>query len=60
MSDGSGNYAANTDCTVRANSALSVSALTFETETYFDYILIGANRFSGTSGPLLSHREEAK
>ena len=37
---------------MRANSALSVSALTFQTETYFDHLTIGGTCFSGTSGPM--------
>ena len=45
------NYGDDERCTFRAEAIISVSATTFDTEAYYDYITIGGTRYSGTSGP---------
>ena len=40
------------ECTVRAEAAVSVSAIEFVTEAGFDYIKLGDVHYSGRTGPL--------
>ena len=57
VTDGVGDHAANEHCVMMAAQPLFALASTgqfgtyFFTETYFDYVTIGGNRYSGTSGP---------
>ena len=52
VSDGWGAHANNEACVVRANVGLYVTATEFATETYFDFIELNGERFSGTNGPI--------
>ena len=52
VTDGVGNHGNYERCTIRglAPQGLYVSTTFFETETYWDYITIGGQRYSGTTG----------
>jgi hypothetical protein len=52
VTDGSGDYNNNEQCTVRAEVAMLVSAQAgFSTESWFDWVTLGGTQYSGTSGP---------
>ena len=51
FTDGVGNHANNERCTVRATQSLYATATYFQTETYYDFILMSGTRYSGTAGP---------
>ena len=50
VTDGTGNYAAGELCIFRAQQPMRISSTEFNTETYFDHIMIGNSRLSGTTG----------
>ena len=51
VTDGAGNHGNDEQCTVRANQQVYVAATYFATESFFDYIIIGTTRYSGSQGP---------
>jgi hypothetical protein len=51
VTDGPGNYGNFERCSMRAETAVSVSASAFDVESRWDYITIGSTRYSGASGP---------
>ena len=50
VTDGAGNYANNEMCIFRAQQPMYISSTEFSTEPFFDYIMIGNSRLSGTTG----------
>merc|ERR1719482_1149771 len=51
VTTGGGQYTNNERCAVRANAPFLVSATTFATERYYDYLTIGGRTYSGSAGP---------
>ena len=49
--DGSGNHGNNERCTIAVNAAGTLTATSFSTESGYDYVTIGGQRFSGSTGP---------
>lgn len=53
VTDGPGNHESRESCVVTATTTLYATATTFETEAYYDYIMMGGTRFSGlNTGPV--------
>ena len=52
ITDGPGNYGNAERCEVRAEGAMFLNVAAFNTESNFDYITIGTDRYSGTVGPV--------
>ena len=52
ITDGPGNYGNDERCEVRAEGAMFLNVAAFNTESNFDYITIGTDRYSGTVGPV--------
>ena len=51
ITDGSGPYANNENCAIRAEVAMSITATEFATESCCDRFTVGATAYSGTTGP---------
>ena len=51
MTDGVGHHGNNEACTVEVLQTGLLSATEFQTESGYDYIIIGGRRYQGTSGP---------
>ena len=51
VTDGAGNYETNEQCTMTAQVPMTLEVTEFTTEDNFDYIEIGASRYSGSNGP---------
>jgi hypothetical protein len=51
ITDGSGEYANDEACTIRAEVAMSITATEFNTEFGFDRFTVGATAYSGSTGP---------
>jgi len=51
ITDGSGDYADDEACTIRAEVAMSITATEFDTEECCDSITVGATAYSGSTGP---------
>ena len=51
ITDGSGEYANDEACTIRAEVAMSITATEFDTEEDYDFFTVGATAYSGSTGP---------
>ena len=49
--DGVGSHGDNEACTIRVNSAGMLTATHFDTESGYDYVTIGGDRYEGSTGP---------
>ena len=49
--DGAGSHGNNEACTIRVTVAGTLTATEFNTESGYDYVVIGSRRYQGTAGP---------
>ena len=49
--DGAGEHGNNEACTIRANTAGTLTATQFDTEVGWDYVTIAGTRYQGSTGP---------
>ena len=51
VTDGAGPHGNSEMCIISALQPMYVSTTSFSTESYYDYLMIGGTRYSGTNGP---------
>jgi hypothetical protein len=51
VTDGDDSYHKNEDCTFKADAQMTLTVKTFQTESDYDYLRVGSERYTGTSGP---------
>jgi len=51
VTDGAGDHGNGEACTVRVNTAGTLTATHFDTERRYDYVTIGGTRYEGSTGP---------
>jgi hypothetical protein len=52
VTDGHNRYDNNEDCTFKAAAQMTITAKNFHVESYYDYLMVGSEKYTGTQGPM--------